>query len=36
MLKVMAKAQGTNDFNKELTDKQDSYTINISFIAEEW
>lgn len=35
-LRVMAKAQGTNDFNKKLTDKEDSYTINISFIAEEW
>ncbi len=36
ILKVMAKAQGTNDFNKELSDKQDSYTVNISFGAEEW
>lgn len=35
-LRVMAKAQGTNDFNKELRDKKDNYTINISFGAEEW
>ncbi len=35
-LKVMAKASGTNDFNKELNDKKESYTINISFGAEEW
>jgi uncharacterized protein (TIGR02687 family) len=35
-LKVMTKAQGTNDFNKELKEKQDQYTINISFGAEEW
>jgi len=35
-LKVMTKAHGTNDFNKELRDKQDNYTINISFGAEEW
>ena len=36
VLRVMAKAQGTNEFNKELTDKCDRYTVNISFGAEEW
>lgn len=35
-LKVMTKAQGTNDFNKELKEKEDNYTINISLGVEEW
>jgi len=35
-LKVMTKAHGTNEFNKELRDKRESYSVNISFGAEEW
>jgi len=35
-LKIMTKALGTNDFNKELSEKRDSYTINISLGVEEW
>jgi len=35
-LKVMTKAQGTNDYNKENLAKQMNYTINISFGGEEW
>jgi len=36
VLRIMARAQGTNEFNKELTEKSDRYTVNISFGAEEW
>jgi len=36
LLKVVTKAQGTEEFNKVLTHKQESYTVNISFGAEEW
>lgn len=35
-LKVMTKAKGTNNFNKELVNKKENYTISISFGAEEW
>ena len=35
-LKVMAKARATFDFNKELIDKKENYTVNISFGKEEW
>jgi uncharacterized protein (TIGR02687 family) len=35
-LKVMTQAKGTKDFNKELRDKRETYTINISYGAEEW
>ena len=35
-LRVMTKAKGTNDFNKELPNKKEIYTINISFGTEEW
>jgi hypothetical protein len=35
-LKVMTKAKGTKEFNKELQEKRESYTVNISFGAEEW
>ncbi len=36
LLRVVTKAQGTQEFNKVLTHKQESYTVNISFGAEEW
>jgi len=35
-LKVMSKVSGTDIFKKELNDKKEIYTVNISFGAEEW